>query len=354
MSYLSLVRHFFPVLSTLVCVLCLSHSLRPQTRNDRRRSPPAPLKILNSNRERDGLRGPVRRLRTEVARINFEAKGAVEGSRSLLELTVYDLDGKRIDNKTYPVVSSPLGHETHEYDEQGQLLRTTVRNEKGTVLSRTEYSYEFDAAGNWVKMTTSLVVSESGRQRLEPVEVTYRTIVYYSGEDAGAPLVAEEGRTAAPSPLTHAGQDSFPHSERVVSVAKEVARPASPSTAGVLASTLPDKGAVPHGRDNATSEAVDTDKLTDVGLLNDKALSLPGPAYPVNWRPAVTPIIVTVEVVIDETGRVIYARAVEGPRKLRRAAEDAARRAGFLPFRAGGRPFKAKGRLNYSFPFDPE
>jgi hypothetical protein len=91
----------------------------------------------------------------------------------------------------------------------------------------------------------------------------------------------------------------------------------------------------------------------DVGLLNDKALSLPGPAYPVTWRKAVTPITVTVEVVIDETGRVIHTRAIEGPQELWRVAEDAARRAGFLPFRSERRPFKAKGRLSYSFPFDP-
>jgi hypothetical protein len=80
---------------------------------------------------------------------------------------------------------------------------------------------------------------------------------------------------------------------------------------------------------------------------------LPGPAFPVNWRKAATPIVVTVEVVIDETGRVIYARAVEGPPELSRVAEAAARRAGFLPFRSERRPLKVRGLLNYSFPFDP-
>ncbi len=338
----------------MVCVFCLSQSLRPQTRNDRR-ARPAPLKILNSNRERDGLRGPVRRLRTEVARINYEASGPVEGSRSLLELTVYDLGGQRIDNKTYPVVSSALGQETHEYDEQGHLLRTTVRNEKGAVLSRTEYSYEFDAAGNWIKMTTSLVVSESGRLKLEPVEVTYRNIVYYSGDKAEAAQVAEEGRSVNPGALTHPDKDSFPNSERVSRSSKGVPATSSPAAVGVFAAAAAADGRVlPHASDDTTSEAVNTAHLTDVGLLNDKALSLPGPAYPVNWRKAVAPIIVTVEVVIDETGRVIYARATEGRLKLRRVAEDAARKAGFLPFRAGGRPFKAKGLLSYSFPFDPQ
>lgn len=106
-------------------------------------------------------------------------------------------------------------------------------------------------------------------------------------------------------------------------------------------------------RDAATRAALEADKLPDVGLINDKALSLPGPAYSINWRKAATPINVIVEVVIDETGRVIYARAIEGPQEFWRVAEDAARRAGFLPFRSERRPSRVKGRISYSFPFDP-
>jgi hypothetical protein len=351
MNYLKFVaRHFSSVLLSVSCLLSLSQSLWSQSRNDQRRSP-APLKILNSNREKDGLRGPVRRLRTEVVRVNSEANGLVEGARSLLELTVYDISGKRIDNKTYPVVNSSLGQETYDYDEEGRLLRTTVRNEQGVVLSRTEYSYEFDAVGNWVKMTSSLVVSESGQQRLEPVEVAYRTIIYYSGGETGVPSIAEEGRAVSPTALTQTGKDSFPRVERVASSSKRTPSPSS--SAGVSAASPPEKEPSQMRLDVSARGALETDKLTNVGLINDKALSLPGPAYPINWRKAVTPITVTVEVVIDETGRVIYSRAVEGPQELWRVAEDAARRAGFLPFRSEGRPFKAKGLLSYSFPFDP-
>lgn len=338
MNYLRfIVRYFSPVLPSIICLLSLNQELCSQTRNDHRRNS-APLKILNSNRAKDGLRGTVRRLRTEVTKIKVEPDGPVEGERTLLELTVYDISGKRIDNKTYPVVNTPIGQETYDYDEAGRLLRTTVRNEQGVVLSRTEYSYEFDAAGNWVKMTSSVVVSESGQQRLEPVEVAYRNITYYSEDDPGAPGAA--GRTTSPAALTHAGKDSSPRSERVAGSSKgaESASAKEPSQMRLNAST---------------TRAMETDKLTDVGLINDKALSLPPPAYPINWRKATTPIIVTVEVVIDETGRVIHSRGVEGPHELWRVAEDAARRAGFLPFRSERRPFKVKGFLNYSFPFDP-
>jgi YD repeat-containing protein len=351
MNYLRFVtRYFFPVLLSVVSLLSLSQSLRSQTRNDSRRSP-APLKILNSNRERDGLRGPVRRLRTEVARVNFKKNGPVEGARSLLELTVYDVNGKRIDNKTYPVVNSPLGQETYDYDDDGRLLRTTVRNEQGVILSRTEYSYEFDAAGNWIKMTSSVVVSESGQRRLEPVEVAYRTITYYTDTGDGATAIAEEEKAVSPDALTRKGKDSFPQIERVANSSKRAPSTSSPSGVSTSGPTKKEPPRMSH--DVSTSEALDVEKLTDVGLVNDKALSLPGPAYSINWRKALTPVNVTVEVVIDETGRVIYAHAVEGPREFWRVAEDAARRAGFLPFRSERRPFKVKGLLRYSFPFDP-
>jgi hypothetical protein len=351
MNYLSfVVRYFPPALLIVACLLSPGQSLRSQSRNGDRRSA-VPLKILNSNREKDGLRGPVRRLRTEVARVNLKTNGPVEGSRSLLELTVYDISGKRIDNRTYPVVDSPLGQETYEYDEAGHLLRTIIRNEQGVILSRTEYSYEFDAAGNWIKMTSSVVVSESGQQRLEPVEVAYRTITYYPEGDAGAQAIAAEGRAVSSAALTQKGKDSFPRIERVANSSKGASAPSS--SKGVSPSAPPKKEPPQARPDLSTITAIEADKLPDVGLLNDKALILPGPAYSINWRKADTPITVTVEVVVDETGRVIYSRAVEGPLAFRRVAEDAARRAGFLPFRSERRPFKAKGLLSYSFPFDP-
>lgn len=351
MNYLRfVVRPFSLALLSIICLLSPSQSLRSQSRTDQRRST-APLKILNSNRERDGLRGPVRRVRTEVARVNFKTNGPVEGARTLLEITVYDISGKRVDNRTYPVVDSPVGQETYDYDEAGRLSRTTVRNEQGGILSRTQYSYEFDAAGNWVKMTSSVVVSASGQQRLEPVEVAYRTILYYPAVEAGVHAIAAGGREAGDAAQTQQSKDSFPSSERVASSSKGVPTPSPP--ASVPATGLAEKEPPQMRLDVLTGSAIDVDQLPDVGLINDKALSLPQPAYPINWRKAATPVNVTVEVIIDETGRVIYSRAVEGPQQLRRVAEDAARRAGFLPFRSERRPFKAKGLLSYSFPFDP-
>src|SRR5438045_36592 len=55
----------------------------------------------------------------------------------------------------------------------------TVRDDRGAIVNREAYTYEFDKFGNWTKMVTSLVVFENGALKREPVEVTYRTLTYY-------------------------------------------------------------------------------------------------------------------------------------------------------------------------------
>jgi len=59
--------------------------------------------------------------------------------------------------------------------------------------------------------------------------------------------------------------------------------------------------------------------------------------------------IVTVEVVLDETGKVISANATDGPQLLRDAAVLAAKRARFSPTKLSGMPVKVSGVINYKF-----
>ena len=69
----------------------------------------------------------------------------------------------------------------------------TVRDDRGAILSREAYSYEFDKFGNWTKMVTSLVVFENGELKREPIEVTYRTVTYYF-DDTIAKIVESRNR----------------------------------------------------------------------------------------------------------------------------------------------------------------
>jgi len=85
------------------------------------------------------------------------------------------------------------------------------------------------------------------------------------------------------------------------------------------------------------------------GVLNGKAIEMPRPVYPEAARRARLTGVVTVEVVIDVSGKVIGARAVSGPEMLRDAAERAARQAKFTPALLSGQPVRVAGTISYNF-----
>lgn len=85
------------------------------------------------------------------------------------------------------------------------------------------------------------------------------------------------------------------------------------------------------------------------GMLNDKALELPQPVYPEAAKQAHISGTVKVNVTIDEQGKVIAAEASEGPKELRAAAVEAARKARFEPVRLHGAGIKVSGVLVYKF-----
>ena len=87
------------------------------------------------------------------------------------------------------------------------------------------------------------------------------------------------------------------------------------------------------------------------GVLNGSAISLPAPIYPESAKRLRLSGVVTIEVVIDETGKVISARAVDGPAPLREVALQAALRARFSPTKLSGQPVKVTGTINYKFTF---
>ena len=59
--------------------------------------------------------------------------------------------------------------------------------------------------------------------------------------------------------------------------------------------------------------------------------------------------LVEVEVVVDESGKVVSARALSGPGALRDVAVQAAYRAHFSPTKLSGQPVKIAGKINYNF-----
>ncbi len=90
-------------------------------------------------------------------------------------------------------------------------------------------------------------------------------------------------------------------------------------------------------------------KTVSGGVLNGKATSLPKPAYPAAAKAIRAGGSVSVQVLIDESGRVVSASAVSGNPLLRAAAVSAAQGARFSPTLLSGQPVKVSGVITYNF-----
>ena len=58
---------------------------------------------------------------------------------------------------------------------------------------------------------------------------------------------------------------------------------------------------------------------------------------------------VQVQVLIDETGKVIHAKAISGHPDLLKVSEDAASQSEFSPTKLAGQPVKVAGVIQYNF-----
>src|SRR5215207_1960386 len=189
-----------------------------------------------SDREQDGLAGPVRRVKTETAKIAVKNGKPVEGARAVLETTTYDQKGNRVDNAYFLEAGGTLtGKEVYKYDDKGNIVEMTLHNADGSLLAKEVYAYEFDAVGNWVKMTTSVAMMEGGTVTFEPSEVTYRTISYFLDQT----MLARMSQTPAPA------------------AAAATPSPAPPSVApnGAAANTQPQPVSKPQTPANNTTAA---------------------------------------------------------------------------------------------------
>ncbi len=85
------------------------------------------------------------------------------------------------------------------------------------------------------------------------------------------------------------------------------------------------------------------------GVLTGKAVSKPQPTYPPIAKSARAQGTVTVQILVDESGKVVSASAVSGHPLLRAAAVQAAYRARFSPTLLSGQPVKVSGTITYNF-----
>jgi protein TonB len=357
---------------------------------------PAANRATPTEREQDGYSGPVRRVKTEVAKMSSKGGKFTEGARTLLENAVYDLKGAKTEYDYFPNAVTAVdvtGRETYKYNEKGDISEMTLLSTDGSLAKKETYSYDYDFFGNWTKMTTAVAIVEGGKVIYEPTEVTYRSISYYIDE-ATMKRMEEESKkntVAANPPANNSASQPANNTVATNNNSSSVQPPASKTTSPVnpqpANNTQPNKPE-PTPANNATAKngteskpdaanstaanpaksdsteaanvpAVNTEQMVrsapkmlrpvSSGVLNGKAQELPMPEYPPMAKQARISGTVTVEVVIDEMGKVVSARAVNGPGMLQPAAVAAAKRARFSPTMLSGQPVKAIGTINYNF-----
>jgi len=95
--------------------------------------------------------------------------------------------------------------------------------------------------------------------------------------------------------------------------------------------------------------AVKKPVVQSLGVINGRASNLPKPNYPATAKMVGASGKVSIQVLIDENGRVVSAKSADGHPLLRPAAEEAARRASFTPTLLSGVPVKVTGIIVYNF-----
>jgi len=140
------------------------------------------------------------------------------------------------------------------------------------------------------------------------------------------------------------------YTEGAVLSTRNVNPPATPNTTGTCVSCPTEKPRVDVD-DKVPEPPVKppTTKQVTSQVLTSKAISVPQPPYPRIAKDTHTFGVVSVQILVDEQGKVISAHIVSGHPFLTNAARDAAMRARFTPTILNGQPVKIQGVITYNF-----
>ena len=86
-----------------------------------------------------------------------------------------------------------------------------------------------------------------------------------------------------------------------------------------------------------------------LGRIDSRVIEIPKPLYPAEAKDANISGVVKALVVVDETGKVIWARVDNGHPLLQAAVKTVVCQARLKPFRVAGRIVKSNGIITYKF-----
>lgn len=187
---------------------------------------------MKSDREHDGLVGPVQAVVIELEDCSEQEGDQTFGPRTPLLTLRYDVGGKRVGERSYSslhresaagdcvatndtegkigalfcfangrflnkvmptyddnnriikelfcdALGNPSYQREHEYDLRGNPIRMTYAKMDGTISDKLKYENEYDSVGNLIKTTILRWSTENGNSFYKPTTITHRTITYY-------------------------------------------------------------------------------------------------------------------------------------------------------------------------------
>jgi TonB family protein len=109
------------------------------------------------------------------------------------------------------------------------------------------------------------------------------------------------------------------------------------------------KAAEKAAEDARRNEAAKRPLVINAGALNAYAIKLAIPAYTANDKRMGIHGKVTVSIKLDEEGKVVSAKAIDGPKQLWISAENAIKLSKFKPVMFDGKPIAATGSITFNF-----
>jgi protein TonB len=106
---------------------------------------------------------------------------------------------------------------------------------------------------------------------------------------------------------------------------------------------------VPPEMPEVKTKTTKTRPVQSLGVIESKVIRKGIPPYPELAKKARASGIVTVQILLDEQGRVVSARATDGHPLLRGAAEQAAYQTKFSPTLLSNQPVKVSGVITFNF-----
>lgn len=175
-------------------------------------------------------------------------------------------------------------------------------------------------------------------------------------------LILDTNRPIAPDTVSAVGSNTPPVRDNIpVAIGPEnvnagnITGPVGPPSNGngaprvVPPTVVKDVTEPPPSRPAPTPTPAPQNIVKSLGAVTGQMLNKPNLPYPPLAKTTGIQGPVTVQVLIDETGKVISAHAISGHPMLRAAAEQAAYQARFSPTLLSNQPIKASGTITFNF-----